>query len=76
MERGYDQMTEEQRKCHPEGWHTVSFTVRRPGCTAWATDIPTWGAARWEREAANRVVPGHRVYAEQKYIGARRTVEI
>lgn len=57
------------RQAFPEDWETVSYTVRVPGRTAWQTDIETLEEARdiaWE---ANRNSPGHRVFAEQRYIG-------
>lgn len=63
-------------------WKTTSYTVRRPGNTAWENGIKTFGEARKEAERANNVAPGHVVYAEQEYVGSNpglvgktRTVE-
>lgn len=67
------------RQSAPEKWITDTYTVRRPGCTAWEAGILTHAAAWREAQDANRVcAPGHRVYAEQHYYGepqTRRTIE-
>jgi hypothetical protein len=39
----------------------MSYTIRRPGCAAWATDVPHSRAVR-EFRAAEQAIPGHRVY--------------
>lgn len=60
----------EPNRAAPEVWKTTSFTVRRAGCTSWADGIASLTDARAECENANRVcAPGHRVYAEQEYVG-------
>lgn len=66
----------------PEAWETKSWTVRRPGNTAWAMEIKTYAEARKELDRANQQAPGHRIYAEQECIlhghpcyGYMRTVE-
>jgi hypothetical protein len=41
------------------------YVVRRPGNTAWSTHR-TLTAARRERDRADQVIPGHRVYRETK----------
>lgn len=53
----------------PESWATESYTVRRPGNTAWEDGLNTFAAAEKSRDIANRQAPGHRIYAEQVYIG-------
>lgn len=58
-----------ERQSAPEQWETTSYTVRRPGCTAWRQGIATFAAAQRERRAAEQVVQGHRIYAEQEYVG-------
>lgn len=72
----------EPNRSEPESWKTISYTVRRPGNTAWAEGITSLADARRECERANRVIAvGHRVYAEQEYLGdvdgvpSTRTVE-
>lgn len=62
-------MTNKQLERAPEVWETTSYTVRRPGNTAWVQGIQTYAQARAECRAADQVVPGHRVYAEQRYVG-------
>ena len=66
----------------PEAWETKSWTIRRPGNTAWAMNISTYAEAKKELEFANRQAQGHRIYAEQECIlqghacyGETRTVE-
>lgn len=67
------------RQAAPDKWVTDTYTVRRPGCTAWETGIASCEAARREAREANRVCsPGHHVYAEQHYYGEpqrRRTID-
>jgi hypothetical protein len=58
-----------ERQAAPEQWATVSYTVRRPGCAAWLQGITTYAEARQECRAADQVVRGHRIYAEQAYVG-------
>lgn len=54
----------------PEIWKTTSYTIRRPGCAAWQSGIVVLTDARDECALANRIcTPGHRVFAEQEYIG-------
>lgn len=57
------------RQAAPEQWITTSYTVRRPGCTAWLQGITTFAEAQRERRAADQVARGHQIYAEQAYIG-------
>lgn len=66
----------------PEAWETKSWTVRRPGNTAWATEIKTYAEAEKELKRANHQRQGHRLYAEQECTllghacyGEMRTVE-
>lgn len=60
---------------YPEQWESVSYTVRRPGTTAWAEGLSTYAAARKELRKANHVIPGHRIYAEQRYVGDLPTLQ-
>lgn len=73
----------EPNRSEPENWKTLTYSVRRPGNTAWAQGINSLAEARRECENANRIVSiGHRVYAEQEYLGesdgvpSTRTVEL
>lgn len=54
----------------PEVWETTSYTVRRLGCSAWEDGIASLRAARDSAADANRVcASGHRVFAQQRYVG-------
>lgn len=54
----------------PPSWETLRYTVRRPGCAAWETDLETFEDAKKSCDRANRVCCiGHEVIAEQRYIG-------
>lgn len=58
-----------------EDWVTQSYTVRVPGQSAWAEGIEGYDEAAASQAEADRVCqPGHRIYAEQEYVGdgARR----
>lgn len=58
-----------------EDWVTQSYTVRVPGQSAWADGIESYDKAAAIQAEANRVCQsGHRIYAEQEYVGdgARR----
>ena len=50
------------------------YSIRRPGCTAWATDL-TLDEAEAGLRAANQVVPGHIIVAdpEPEYFTFNRT---
>jgi len=51
-------------------WETVSYTVRVPGRVAWETDLATYeDAQRSCRYANEHVSAGHRIYAEQEWVG-------
>ena len=41
----------------------MTYCVRRPGCTAWATDL-TLAEAEAEVVLANRIAPDHQIYKE------------
>ena len=59
----------EPNRSAPESWVTVSYSVRRPGNAAWEQGLATFKAAQESRREADQVVRGHRIYAEQEYIG-------
>jgi len=59
----------EPHRSAPEQWETISYTIRRPGCAAWATGIAKYDEARQAKRDANDVNDGHVIYAEQTYIG-------
>lgn len=74
----------EPNRSEPEQWVTKSYTVRRPGNTAFSDQIARYSTARDECALANRaVMPGHHVFAEQEYVGEiaaldgyTRTIEV
>lgn len=47
----------------------MTYSVRRPGCTAWAEGL-SLEEAKAEKERANRIAPGHMVYEEEREKGA------
>lgn len=59
----------EPNRSEPNHWQTLSYTIRRPGETAWVHGIRDRNEARREKDAANKVARGHRIYAEQRYVG-------
>ncbi len=57
------------RQAIPENWKTISFTVRRPGNACWEEGLSTYQMAQASQTRANSVAAGHRIYAEQEYVG-------
>lgn len=72
-----------RRQASPAVWQTTTYTIRRPGCTDWESSIEDYEYAKMELQRANARTRGHRLYAEQEYIGdlpelvgSTRTIEI
>ena len=55
----------------------ITYTVRRPGCAAWAEGIASLADAIAERDRADRVcAPGHQWHADDPAIDDELTVAI